>query len=76
MQINKIKSTKFDSGGSTASVNSSAVSAMVMPPVQYSNTVLGSETKGAIANQRIYVLESDITNTTKAVVTQTEENIY
>ena len=76
MNINKIKQQTFDGGGASASVSSGAVSNTIIPPVQYSNSVQFSETNGAIQNQRVYVLESDITNTTKAVVTQSDENTY
>lgn len=76
VQINKIKSTKFDGGGATANVSAGAINNMIVPPVQFSQAVQGASTQGAITNQKVYVLESDITNTTKAVVTQSEENTY
>ena len=75
MQINKIKNTKFDGGGS-ANVSAGAINNMIVPPVQFSQAVQGATTQGLISNQKIYVLESDIANTTKAVVTQMEENTY
>jgi hypothetical protein len=76
VQINKIKSTKFDGGGATANVSAGAINNMIVPPVQFSQAVQGASTQGVIKNQKIYVLESDIANTTKAVVTQMEENTY
>lgn len=75
VQINKIKSTKFDGGGA-ANVSAGAINNMIVPPVQFSSAVQGATTQGVIKNQKIYVLESDIANTTKAVVTQMEENTY
>ena len=77
-QIAKIKSQTMNSAMASGAINpsASAIGATILPPVQYSNSVQFAETNGAIQNQRIYVLESDITNTTKAVVTQSDENTY
>lgn len=75
MQINKIKSTTFDSGA-TASVNSGSVGSMIMPPVQFSSAVQSASTEGAITNQKVYVLESDIVNTIGKVNVQESENTY
>ena len=76
LNINKIKNTKFDGGGASAGTSASAVSATIMPPVQYSNAVQGAQTESAIQNQRVFVVESDISDTMKAVVTQSDENTY
>ena len=76
MNINKIKSTKFDGGGATASVNGGAISNMVVPPTQISNMVQNSEMAGSIKNQKVFVLEADIVNTIDKVNTQVEENTY
>lgn len=76
MNINKIKSTTFDGGGATASVNNGAISNMVVPPTQISNMVQNSEMAGNIKNQKVVVLESDIVNTIEKVNTQVEENTY
>lgn len=77
MNINKIKSTKFDGGGgATASVNNGALSNMVVPPTQISNMVQNSEMAGNIKNQKVVVLESDIVNTVNKVTVQEQENSY
>ena len=75
IQINKIKSTKFDGGGS-ATPSAGAVNATIVPPVQYSQAVQGASTEGAIANQKVYVTESDIVDTIGKVQTQESENTY
>ena len=78
MNINKIKQTKFDGGGSsaTASVSSSAVNNMVVPPVQYSAAVQGASTEGSIKDTKVYVTETDIKNTSNKVSVQESENTY
>lgn len=78
-QIAKIKQAKFGdngSGGSTANVNSGAVSNMIVPPVQYSNAVQGASTEGAIKDTKVYVTETDIADTQKKVNVQESENTY
>lgn len=75
LNINKIKNTKFDGGGS-ATPSAGAVNATIVPPVQYSQAVQGASTEGAIANQKVYVTESDIVDTIGKVQTQESENTY
>ena len=73
-QINQIKSTTFEGGGGGNSVvpNMTAIQA-IQNPVDNVNVVQGASVEGEIQNQRIYVLESDIVNTTKKVnVSQSE----
>ena len=75
IQINKIKSTKFDGGGS-ATPSAGAVNATIVPPVQYSQAVQGAELNGNIQNTKVYVLESEISNVSNAIKTQVDENTY
>lgn len=75
LNINKIKNTKFDGGGS-ATPSAGAVNATIVPPVQYSQAVQGASTEGAIANQKVYVTESDIVDTIGKVSVQETENTY
>lgn len=74
-QIQKIKQTQFNGGGSTsagASPNTSAVSS-VIAPVQYTSDVRGAEIEGAIKDTKVYVTETDISNTqNKVEVTENE----
>ena len=75
LNINKIKNTTFDGGGS-ATPSASAVNATIVPPVQYSQAVQGAELNGNIQNTKVYVLESEISNVSNAIKTQVDENTY
>ena len=75
-QIEKIKNATMSSANPNTNINAKSVNSMIIPPVQFSQAVQGANTEGVIKNQKIYVLESDIVDTTKAVVTQMEENTY
>ena len=79
LQINKIKNTNYDGGasvGSTPSVSSSAISASIIPPVQYSQMVQGANIEGKIGNSRVFVTENDIVDTIDRVTVQETENRY
>ena len=76
MQINKIKATEFNGGGSTSSAsatpNTSAINS-VIAPVQYTQDVQGASIEGAIKDSKVYVTETDISNTqNKVSVTENE----
>ena len=75
-QIAKIKKTQFGGGGSTygssATPNAGAVNS-VIAPVQYTQDVQGANIEEAIKDTRVYVVESDISNTQNRVdVTESE----
>lgn len=74
-QIVKIKNTQFDSKGTTgvsSTPNTSAI-ASITAPVQYTRDVDNASIEGAIRNQKVYVTETDITNTQNKVdVTENE----
>ena len=67
-QIQKIQKQQFGGGSSSASAtpNTSAISSIVAP-VQYTQDVNGANIEGAIKDQRVYVVESDITSAQKKV---------
>lgn len=75
MQIAKIKQTQFNGGGSTsagATPNTSAMNS-VIAPVQYTQDVQGASIEGAIKDTKVYVTETDITDTqNKVSVTENE----
>lgn len=80
MQINKIKKMTFENssssvGGGAASVSSNAVSSIVAP-VQYTQDIQGQSIEESIKNTRVYVTESDITNTQRRVSVAEDENRY
>lgn len=74
-QIQKIKSTQFGGNGSTsagATPNTAAVQA-IQAPVQYTQDVQGASIEGAIKDTKVYVTETDISNTqNKVEVTENE----
>ena len=75
-QIAKIKNTRFGGNGSTsgssASPSTSAVSS-IQAPIQYTQDVQGASIENAIKDTRVYVVESDISNTQNRVdVTESE----
>lgn len=77
-QIAKIKSQTMNSAIASGAIQASpsAMSSMVVPPVQYSNAVQGANTEGAIRDSKVYVTETDIKNTMNKVSVQENENIY
>ena len=78
-QIAKIKKQQFNGGGSTSSAgatpNTSAINS-VIAPVQYTQDVQGSSIEGAIKDSKVYVTETDITNTQNKVSVTENEAIY
>lgn len=73
-QINQIKSTTFEGGGSGASASPSITALnAIQSPVDMVSNVQGASTEADIEDRRVYVLESDIASTTKKVnVAQSE----
>ena len=73
MQINKIKQQKFGGGDSGASNPSAAASASVIAPVQYTQDVQGASIEDSVQDTKVYVTETDITDTQNRVsVTENE----
>ena len=74
-QIAKIKKQQFNGGGSSeggATPNTSAINS-VIAPVQYTQDVQGASIEGAIKDAKVYVTETDISNTqNKVSVTENE----
>lgn len=77
-QIAKIKSQTMESAIASGAINpsASALASTIIPPVQYSAAVQGASTEGAIKNTKVYVTETDITNTVNKVSVQETENTY
>lgn len=78
IQIAKIKQQKFDGGSSSSSVSSPNTGAVasVIAPVQYTQDVQGASIEGAIKDNKVYVVESDITNTQNKVSVTENEAVY
>ena len=79
-QINQIKSTTFDGGGGAGSGGevTPALTALeaVQNPVDNVNIVQGASTEGDIKDQRVYVVESDISSTQRRVRTTENEAVF
>ena len=74
MQIQKIQNTQFggNGSGSNSTPNTGAVNS-VIAPVQYTQDVQGASIEGAIKDTKVYVTETDISNTqNKVEVTENE----
>lgn len=69
MQIAKIRKTKFDDSGASAGASAPSVGAIgaINAPVQFTQDVQGASIQDSIADSRVYVVESDITNTQERV---------
>ena len=77
--IAKIKNTKFDGNSSSASASvpsSAAIGATIMQPTQYTQAVQGAQIEDKIGDTKVYVTETDISNTMKKVSVQETENRY
>lgn len=81
-QIEQIKKQKFDGGNSSTSSTSVASSmpninsaAIIASPVNYTTEVAGTRQEEEI-NQRVYVVESDITDTVNRVKVAEDESVY
>jgi hypothetical protein len=78
-QINSIKKQSFDGGGSGASTATAMPSvntaALISSPINYTTEVKGAQAEEEVA-QRVYVVESDITNTQSKVKTVQDESTY
>lgn len=76
-QIVKIKQQKFDGGGSSSSASpSTSAMGSVVAPVQYTQDIQGASIEGAIKDTKVYVTETDITNTQNKVDVAESEARY
>ena len=74
MQIQKIQEQQFEGGSSLSSSSPSAGAvSSIIAPVQYTQDVQGASIEDAIQDTRVYVTETDISNTQRRVsVTENE----
>lgn len=79
IQIANIKKQKFDGGGdaegSTVIPSMTALNAMGSP-IQTTTAIEGASTEGQVKDQRVYVLESDITTTQNNVKATVDEATF
>jgi hypothetical protein len=81
ININKIKSTTFDNpdgaaGGGKTTIPNINTAALLSTPINYTTEVQGAKAEEQIADTRVYVVESDITDTVKKVQTVESESTY
>ena len=84
IQISKIKKQKFDGGGDSGGSSTSSASASasttaltnLQSPVQYSAEVQGASVEQQTKENRVYVVESDITNVQNRVQTVEAESTF
>lgn len=77
VNIAKIKKQQYNSSSSsTPSVSSTVSSAALTTPQQYTQAVQGANIEESLADQRVYVVESDIQQTGHRVSVQESENTY
>ena len=62
--------------GSSASVNSGALSSAIIAPIQYSSATQGAQLQSTITDTRVYVTEGDITRTQNKVHVAESENRF
>lgn len=79
-QINSIKKQSFDGGSSGSSSVSNSVpnintAALISSPINYTTEVKGAQAEETVP-QRVYVVESDITDTQSKVKTVQDESTY
>ena len=74
MQIQKIQQQQFG-GGMGGGMNSGTIN-NIIAPVQYTKDVQGAEIEGAIKDSRVYVTETDISDTQRRVKVSEQEARY
>lgn len=80
LNINKIKSTTFENpesglGNTNPKIPNINTSALLGTPVNYTTEVKGATTEETVS-QRVYIVESDITDTQKKVKVTQDESVY
>ena len=80
LQIDSIKKQSFNGGGSTTSTTASVpqinTAALLSSPVNYTTEVQGAKAIDDAMDTRVYVVESDITNTVNKVKVAEDESTF
>ena len=80
IQIDQIKKQSFSnttsSGSSTSSLPNVNTAALLSTPVNYTSEVQGARAEEDMVDTRVYVVESDITNTVNKVRTAETESVF
>ena len=75
-QINQIKSTTFEGGGNASVTPSMTAVQSITPAMDMVQNVQGASVENEIKDQRVYVLESDITSTINKVNVTQDEAVF
>ena len=78
IQIANIKKQKYEGGGSSdvPSMPSINTSALMSSPVNYTTEIKDANTESEIPDTKVYVVESDISDTVRKVQVAEEESIF
>ena len=81
IQIDSIKKQTFNGSGSSTSTSSSSLpnintAALLSTPVNYTTSVEGAQAQEDMVDTRVYVVESDITDTVNRVRTAESESTF
>lgn len=78
MQIAQIKKQTYEGGGSTGNLNPPSINtaALMSSPVNYMTEIQGANAVEDVADTRVYVVESDISDTVKKVQVAEDESTY
>ena len=78
IQIAQIKKQTYDGGGSTGNLNPPSINtaAHMSSPFNYTTEIQGANAMEDVADTRVYVVESDITDTVKKVQVAEDESTY
>ena len=81
IQIDQIKKQSFNGSSSSSSSSSTSMpsvntAALLSTPVNYTTEIQGAKANEDMTDTRVYVVESDITDTVKKVQTTESESIY
>lgn len=78
IQIAQIKKQTYDGGGSTGNLNPPSINtaALMSSPINYTTEIQGANAMEDVADTRVYVVESDITDTVKKVQIAEDESTY
>lgn len=78
IQIAQIKKQTYEGGGSTGNLNPPSINtaALMSSPINYTTEIQGANAMEDVADTRVYVVESDITDTVKKVQVAEDESTY
>lgn len=78
IQIAQIKKQTYEGGSSTGNLNPPSINtaALMSSPINYTTEIQGANAMEDVADTRVYVVESDISDTVKKVQVAEDESTY